>query len=320
MELLDRYLHAIEFWLPKDQKRDIIAELSEDIHSQTDEQEAALGRAMNRSELEALLKKRGAPVVVANHYLPQRHLIGPLLFPIYAFVLEIVVFGFLAPSALLYLLIGHALHPTESWANVVIGAIGSLWTSAFASIAATTLAFAILELLEPRFGFLHHFNPRNLPAVRDPRAISRTSAAFEFAIYLAVIPWWITFAEGPQVLGFLTLSSNWGIFFWGFFATSLANATLAAINFVNRHWTLATAMTRLAIDVCGSALFLWMLKANVVASAGTTEHTQLVHSVINQSVPWAVLVTLIILAGNGYRLFQLTRRQTEMPQLAANSQ
>ena len=32
MELLDRYLQAVRFWLPKAQQQDIIAELSSDLH------------------------------------------------------------------------------------------------------------------------------------------------------------------------------------------------------------------------------------------------------------------------------------------------
>ena len=31
MELVDRYLQAVKFWLPRKEKDDIIAELSEDI-------------------------------------------------------------------------------------------------------------------------------------------------------------------------------------------------------------------------------------------------------------------------------------------------
>ncbi|PYT25011.1 MAG: hypothetical protein DMG57_26720 [Acidobacteria bacterium] len=42
MALLDRYLQAVKFWLPKAQKQDIIAELSEDIRSQIDEKEIEL--------------------------------------------------------------------------------------------------------------------------------------------------------------------------------------------------------------------------------------------------------------------------------------
>jgi hypothetical protein len=37
MELIDRYLQAVKFWLPKQQKLDIIAELSEDIYAQIEE-------------------------------------------------------------------------------------------------------------------------------------------------------------------------------------------------------------------------------------------------------------------------------------------
>ena len=39
MELIDRYLQAVKFWLPETQKEDIIAELSEDIQSQIEEKE-----------------------------------------------------------------------------------------------------------------------------------------------------------------------------------------------------------------------------------------------------------------------------------------
>src|SRR5260370_32357604 len=82
MELLDRYLQAVKFWLPKAQKQDIIAELSEDIRSQIEEKENELGRKLNEAEVEAILIQRGSPIVVANRYLPHRHCIGPFLFPV----------------------------------------------------------------------------------------------------------------------------------------------------------------------------------------------------------------------------------------------
>jgi hypothetical protein len=90
MELLDRYLQAVKFWLPKAQKQDIIAELSEDIRSQIEEKETELGRKLNEAEVEAILKQLGRPILVANRYSPQQYLIGPVLFPIYRFVLKIV--------------------------------------------------------------------------------------------------------------------------------------------------------------------------------------------------------------------------------------
>src|SRR5262249_2204644 len=83
MDLFHRYFHAVNIRLPKAQKQDIIAELSEDIRSQIDEKEAALGRKLTETEVEAILKQLGRPVMVANRYLPQQYLIGPLLFPVY---------------------------------------------------------------------------------------------------------------------------------------------------------------------------------------------------------------------------------------------
>ena len=113
MELIDRYLQAVKFWLPKNQKQDIIAELSEDLRSQIEDREAELGRKLNESEVADLLKQRGRPVLVANRFLPQDSLIGPVLFPIYLFVLKLVAVFYMVPWILVW--IGIAIfRPTHS--------------------------------------------------------------------------------------------------------------------------------------------------------------------------------------------------------------
>src|ERR1700680_25472 len=96
MDLVDRYLQAVKFWLPNEQKQDIIAELSEDIRSQIEDKESELGRRLSDPEVETILKKGGPPLLVAQRYLPQRYLIGPALFPMYWFILRLgwlCVFG-----------------------------------------------------------------------------------------------------------------------------------------------------------------------------------------------------------------------------------
>lgn len=40
-DLLARYLQAVGFWLPRAAKDDILAEISEDLHSQIDDRAAA---------------------------------------------------------------------------------------------------------------------------------------------------------------------------------------------------------------------------------------------------------------------------------------
>src|SRR5260370_19372267 len=103
MELLDRYLEAIEFWLPKRQRQDIIAELSEDLRSQIEEKETELGRKLEDAEVETILKRCGSPLVVASRYRRQQYLIGPTLFPIYRFVLGVLVLGCVVPPFLIWL-------------------------------------------------------------------------------------------------------------------------------------------------------------------------------------------------------------------------
>src|SRR5258708_15483889 len=105
MELLDRYLQAIEFWLPKRQRQDIIAELSEDLRSQVEEKETELGRKLEDAEVEAILKRCGSPLEVASRYRPQQYLIGPTLFPIYRFVLAVLLLGGVVPTFLIWLLL-----------------------------------------------------------------------------------------------------------------------------------------------------------------------------------------------------------------------
>ena len=97
MELLDRYLQAVRFWLPRAQQNDMIAELGDDLRSQIEDRESALGRPLNEDELVALLQQTGHPMRVAARYQPQQSLIGPTLFPIYKFVLKIVTAAYLVP-------------------------------------------------------------------------------------------------------------------------------------------------------------------------------------------------------------------------------
>src|SRR5512136_1654661 len=138
MELLDRYLQAIKFWLPKAQQQDIISELSEDIRSQIEDLESASGRKLDEAELEALLKKRGNPLLVAGSYLPQKHLVGPAIFPFYKFVLKIVAYFYLLPGTAVWLFMAllsrsyRAAYP--GWA-LYKALIDWLWPTAIYSFA-----------------------------------------------------------------------------------------------------------------------------------------------------------------------------------------
>ena len=171
MKLIDRYLQAIAMWLPKEQKDDILAELSEAIHARIEDREAELGRALNKDEVAAVLREYGPPVVVAGRYLPQRHLIGPAFFPIYAFVLKLVVLWILVP--VFVLIVGPIMIATST--HHIGATVGAIWTLGMAAVFATgiiTIVFALIERYDQ--SVLYRWNPSTLP--RAPR---KKSPAFE---------------------------------------------------------------------------------------------------------------------------------------------
>jgi hypothetical protein len=96
MELLDRYLKSIHSALPQEQADDIVSELSENISSQIEDKEGELGRPLNETEIEVILKHHGHPLIVAGRYRQEnrsvslgRQWIGPVLFPFYIRVLAV---------------------------------------------------------------------------------------------------------------------------------------------------------------------------------------------------------------------------------------
>jgi tRNA U54 and U55 pseudouridine synthase Pus10 len=68
MELVDRYLKTVGSYLPKEQKEDILRELSENIRSEIEDKEAELGRPLIEVEQEAIVKRQGNPLLVAGRY------------------------------------------------------------------------------------------------------------------------------------------------------------------------------------------------------------------------------------------------------------
>jgi hypothetical protein len=319
MELLDRYLQAVKFWLPKKQKQDIIAELSEDLRSQIEDREAELGRKLNESEIATLLKQRGRPVLVANRFLPQESLIGPVLFPIYLFVLKIVAAFYMVPWVLVWigLAVSRAAHSGQS----LIGAVGSFWTAfwpmAFFLIGGITAVFAILDRVQAKSRFLEEWDPRKLPPVRDPNRIPRANSIVEVVANLVFCIWLIGGMWYQTVLHFsgvtIALAPTWRYFFWSYLALAIANTVASGVNLFRPYWTWVRATIRLVSDCVGSVLFCWLMKANIIAAISVVnvapEKTAQIAHVINwwsaEMFPVAVIVCAIIAAVNAYRIFRV---------------
>ncbi|HXM98216.1 MAG TPA: hypothetical protein VN982_07055 [Candidatus Dormibacteraeota bacterium] len=322
MDLLERYLQAVKFWLPKAQKQDIIAELSEDIRSEIEEKESTLGRGLNEAELSDLLKKRGRPVFVANRYLPQEQLIGPVLFPIYRLVLKIVLACYLVPAVLVWIILmvfnsGYR----AAHANVLetLGSIWStLWFSAFVAAAAITLVFAILERVQFR-SRLEDWNPRSLPAVRkNANLIPRFGSIVEIAANTFLVVWLTTYnMSSTTIFNFANfqvfLSPAWRYVFWGFLLLALVNIALAAANLARPYWSASRATIRLLSDVGGSVIFASLFKIHILTGFAATdvspERAAEITSAINfwtgKMFAAAVVFGVIILCIDAFRIFRV---------------
>jgi hypothetical protein len=312
MELLDRYLHATEFWLPKRQRQDIIAELSEDLRSQIEEKEAELGRALQNEEVEAILKRCGSPLAVALRYQPQQYLIGPTLFPVYRFVMAILVAGCVVPRFLIWL--GFLIVDPAHRGYLHMENLG-LTIVFFAFF--TTLGFAILERNGAMQERLNTWDPRKLPPVKDPNRIAHSGPLGEIAMAVIFNAWFaVVFWPHPAIDLFgvqISPAPVWKIIFWSFLALAVANIALAGVNLFRPYWTRLRASLRLLFDGVGGALFCWSLKAQVLAAISVpglpapkaVELTRLINILLTKALPWSAVTILVILAFDAYRIMRV---------------
>jgi hypothetical protein len=307
MELLNRYLQAVKFWLPRAQQDDIIAELREDLRSQIDERERSLGRALNEAELEALLKQRGRPLLVAGQYLPQQSLIGPLFFPAYLFVLKLAAVCYLVPWVLVWigLVVFSPAYRAVHLGPAIAGDLFVLWLHALTVFSVVTITFATLDQATNKSKFLSDWTPRKLPPARDHYRIPRASSGFELVmggflgIWFLIILWTLTVVDMD---GFkITLTAPWHRIFWVFLPLWAVNTTLSAVNFVRPYWTPPRRLVRAAANFFAAAALALALKIQpaVLVSYGNTKVGQVVEGSIDLSlaISFAIASLVCIIVG-----------------------
>src|SRR5205807_1757199 len=150
------------------------------------------GRKMNEAEVAEILKGRGRPVLVANRFLPQQHLIGPILFPIYVFVLKIVAAFYMVPWILVWIgiAVSRAVH-TGHDLQLAASFWTAFWPMAFSMVGSITIIFAILERVQAKSSFMEQWDPRKLPPVRNPNRIPVANSVIEVAANLVFLLWLI---------------------------------------------------------------------------------------------------------------------------------
>jgi len=326
MELIDRYLQAVKFWLPNEQKEDIITELSADLYAQVEDREAGLGRKLATPEIEAILKERGRPFLVANRFLPQQSLIGPALFPVYRYVMRMAFLCYFVPWVVLS--IGLAIYspayqagtPRPSWLIQLANVPGHMWNAAFGAFAVITVIFAILERAQTATSCFNQWEPRELPPLRNFKAIPRFSSTLEMVVNWVFFTWWAAnFHTTELYIGssiHVSLTPVWFWFYWAYFILALANATLAGANLIRPYWTPVRATLRMLLDAAGAIVFCCLLKANLLVGIAIATDpaekslaiTQAIRSWMPTIFPFAVALALLITGINVYRILRVGRK------------
>jgi hypothetical protein len=300
MELLNRYLQAVGFWLPRKQKHDIIGELSEELRCQREEKESALGRALTDQELVELLKRCGPPMSVAARYLLQSPSLPPAMFMIYRFVLKVVVLWVLLP---LFIIVSAG--PFFAAQNHLLALLLTMWLYAQAAVFAVgmiTIIFGWIARYQPTMG-QGNWDPRKLPRVRTPgelHRISRFGSAFEMVWNLFFLLWWVDLFRLPtgyahqNIAVRVTMLPAWHAYFWPIVVLLLVSLVLSSVNLVRPWWTRGRVAVRVTIDAAVLGVLLLLLRMDSYVEASGSGLSAAKAAEVGQWLNWSLQISFAI--------------------------
>ena len=201
-ELLDSYLQAVRFWMPKTQgQEDLLAELGEDLRSQFEAKEVEVGRPLQIAEASDILKGCGVPMVVASRLGPKKSLIGPALYPTYIFVLKMVLLWIMLPVFTFIVGPVNVANSNGNWGTALAATIGDLWSGLFIAAGIITLVFAILERSTAHAEIACKFDPLSLPPVqKTERKTSPAKSMCELIFAIFGLVWLLLLPQYPVLI------------------------------------------------------------------------------------------------------------------------
>jgi hypothetical protein len=245
MELLDRYLQAVRKHLPLRRQDDIIAELRANMESQIEDKEAELGRQFTQCEFEDFLRKMGSPVMVASRYQSQQYLIGPTFFPIYLYVLRVVLLWAFVLSVIVSAVVIPLTSPNAG------EVFASLFRIPFILIQVAgwvTLVFVVIEFVSMRHpnvcppiaGLADRWQPSSLPPLDKnagragkPRSFAQAVANIIFGclflVWLLLVPRHPFLLMGPGAIYLQSAPFHFAPVLWTFYGWLVALSMLQIV-------------------------------------------------------------------------------------------
>lgn len=290
MELLESYLKAVRRYLPRRQRDDVIAELSEELRSQMDARQAELRRPLRDDEQMAVLKQHGDPMVVARRYHQNRRslslgweLVGPELFPMYLMMLGLNLTCALGCSIglLLYL---H--QPIE---------LGALFRIGLLQVAIVTLTFTILNAVRRKYPQPWYYPPAELAPMIP---VARWYSISGLCVWTVFSLWWGLVPFAPRLIfgsaaSSLELAPAWHRFYLPILGLLLLGIVQRATNLARPRWSGLVPASRLLVNAIALGLQYPMIKSYpyvlAVAGAGDKAHAAQVAANFNGLILWGVL-------------------------------
>ena len=311
MELIDRYLQSVKLMLPRKQQDDVIRELSDEILSQVDEKEAALGRPLTEDEQVALLKQLGHPMLLAARYRKQRYLIDPSIFAVYWTVLRlllVIVLFAMAIAAVTVAASGRGF-------GKALGILLQYPLAAISVFAWVTLVFVVLDVIQAKLDFFGKWDPRTLPKLtkREPKhSMTESIAGLVFGAIFGA--WWLVglkhqfwiFGPGVAVIHF---GPVWQTLYPLFVVLVIADLVRHTIDVLRPGWERGRIWYRIFFRAMNVLVLCFLLNATdllVVGEAGDPK-LQPVMKNLNQALHLCVVFAAVIIvaqiAWDAYRYF-----------------
>ncbi len=279
MQLLDRYLTAVKFWLPKAQRDDIAAELAANLQAEIDDRAAALGRPLTDDEIAALLKPHGSPLLAASRYHEGdgkvtfgRQLIGPVVFPFYWLALKVTLLLLLIPAVVPALSIDASTNYPREMGHIIYR-MGSL---ALPTLFFVTLAFAAFDLALHKFHYLENWSrdwdPRKLPSSdRQLRQIPRFTSLAGIVVQSIVILWLLGHSSIPYLVlthesARLFFAPIWASLYLPILLVSFICLAQHWINLVEPDWYWLPPVTGLLTSILGLLILYRLLGSHALTS------------------------------------------------------
>lgn len=327
MDMLDRYLQAVKFFLPRTQQDDIVRELSEDLIARMEDREEELGRPLDEAEQAAILREHGHPMVVAGRYRTRQQLIGPTFFPLYIFALKMGL-GVALLVSIVLAVVTATLHgdPFRRLLEAMLGFPGR----GLMVFAWTTLGFAALDYVSTCVRLTHDWDPRKLPkVVSEEQQIPRMKTLCELSFMLVYLVWLLLLPRSPwlilgPVAALVQYAPAWRVVYVPMVLLALGTVVLQVIDFIRPYRASSRELLRVAISVGSLFVFVFLARAGdlflpraTAALSEGVEGTRVVE-VVNAGFQIGFAVTAALTVFEIWRGLRRLKRRSGTP-LSPNS-